>query len=456
MNAKRRRVRYAFVGVIILFILACSLPSNPTTSPESKRDFPPTTRAPDTITATQLLLDQNTISPTPTPLDLGPIVNFGAGGTPTEIKVTLTPQLPDFDPIVNFASGGGDAPCLYVPDKSLPAVEGSTAFDQYFLPRTGILCIWGAPFDTRLQVSMISPSGRVTLGGSVQVQSSDSKVIWLDQNLPTSSSLSANLGSTTAIYLSLWWPGQVESGDWRVSVRWDGGAIAGKFFAKTRNNPEVSVIDNRSRGQILPGRCLSTSNGENLRFVGENFPANRTVYVLVYSEAGASASSSLISKQAIQTDDRGAFVGEFNQSLGLGKYFLVGFVDPNIKVAASGGQVNYEAVADAIDCLVIANPAPLPPISAVSSCPGAPPQRIKVNQRGYVCTREDAVKLRGAPKRSGGEIMQLAPGARFTVIGGPSCADNWSWWNVRLDNGTLGWISEGGDQTDPYFICPLN
>jgi hypothetical protein len=63
--------------------------------------------------------------------------------------------------------------------------------------------------------------------------------------------------------------------------------------------------------------------------------------------------------------------------------------------------------------------------------------------------------LRSAPKRSGSEMMQLSPGASFVVIGGPSCADNWSWWNVRLDNGTTGWISEGGDQTDPYFICPL-
>jgi hypothetical protein len=295
---------------------------------------------------------------------------------------------------------------------------------------------------------MTSPSGRVTLGGSVQVQSSDSKVIWLDQNLPTSSSLSANLGSTTAIYLSLWWPGQVESGDWRVSVRWDGGAIAGKFFAKTKGRPELSVIDGRSRNQILPGRCLSISNGENARFVGEGFPANRTAYVLVYSESG------LISKQAVQTDGGGAFIGEFNQSLGLGKYFLVSFVDPNIKVATSGGQVNYEAVADAIDCLIISNPTSPLPTLVTSSCPGAPAQRMIVNQRGYVCTKEDAVKLRSAPKRSGGEIMQLGPGTQFTIIGGPSCSDNWSWWNVRLDNGTTGWVSEGGDQTDPYFICP--
>jgi hypothetical protein len=48
----------------------------------------------------------------------------------------------------------------------------------------------------------------------------------------------------------------------------------------------------------------------------------------------------------------------------------------------------------------------------------------------------------------------LEPGTQFTIIGGPSCSDNWSWWNIRLDDGTTGWVSEGGDEIDPYFICP--
>lgn len=95
------------------------------------------------------------------------------------------------------------------------------------------------------------------------------------------------------------------------------------------------------------------------------------------------------------------------------------------------------------------------PDNSTSSCPGAPPQRMTVNQRGYVCTRSDAVRVRVSPARSANTLVQIQPGAQFTVIGGPSCSDNWSWWNIRLDDGTIGWVSEGGDEIDPYFICPV-
>jgi hypothetical protein len=97
----------------------------------------------------------------------------------------------------------------------------------------------------------------------------------------------------------------------------------------------------------------------------------------------------------------------------------------------------------------------LAPDPSASSCPGVPPQRMTVNQRGYVCTKSDPVRLRVSPARSANTLVQIEPGTQFTVIGGPSCSDNWSWWNVQLNNGTTGWVSEGGDEIDPYFICPL-
>jgi uncharacterized protein YgiM (DUF1202 family) len=79
-----------------------------------------------------------------------------------------------------------------------------------------------------------------------------------------------------------------------------------------------------------------------------------------------------------------------------------------------------------------------------------------VNQRGYVCTQTDSVRLRNSPQKSSNTTAQLQKGTQFTVIGGPSCADNWSWWQVKTDNGLNGWVAEGGDEVDPYFICPSN
>jgi hypothetical protein len=90
------------------------------------------------------------------------------------------------------------------------------------------------------------------------------------------------------------------------------------------------------------------------------------------------------------------------------------------------------------------------------SCPGAPPQRLQVGGRGQVCTRTDNVRLRIEPGSTSNIVASLPTGTVFTVIGGPECAgDNWSWWQIRTIDGLTGWIAEGGDETDRYFLCPL-
>jgi hypothetical protein len=42
----------------------------------------------------------------------------------------------------------------------------------------------------------------------------------------------------------------------------------------------------------------------------------------------------------------------------------------------------------------------------------------------------------------------------ITIVGGPTCADEWSWWEVRIESGAAGWVAEGGDEVDPYYVCP--
>jgi uncharacterized protein YgiM (DUF1202 family) len=88
------------------------------------------------------------------------------------------------------------------------------------------------------------------------------------------------------------------------------------------------------------------------------------------------------------------------------------------------------------------------------ACPGAPSQRLKVNDMAYVCTASDTVKLREGPGKNYSVLRSLVPGADIKVIGGPKCADNWSWWQVETESGYEGWISEGGDNVDKYFLCP--
>jgi len=93
--------------------------------------------------------------------------------------------------------------------------------------------------------------------------------------------------------------------------------------------------------------------------------------------------------------------------------------------------------------------------SLTSSCPNAPAQRMQLNMRGYVCTKIGDVRLWDPPYRGAGEVAGLQSGEKFTVIGGAFCADDWSWWQIRTDHGLVGWIPEGGNNVDPYFICPM-
>ncbi len=95
-----------------------------------------------------------------------------------------------------------------------------------------------------------------------------------------------------------------------------------------------------------------------------------------------------------------------------------------------------------------------PVVSSSSSCPGAPTQRVVVGDKAYVCTQRDRLIVRKGPGKSEPEITRIVTGTNFVIVKGPICADSWSWWRIRTNDGVVGWVSEGGDSTDTYFFCP--
>lgn len=98
---------------------------------------------------------------------------------------------------------------------------------------------------------------------------------------------------------------------------------------------------------------------------------------------------------------------------------------------------------------------PLLTPTPIANCPFSPPQRLKVGEQGSVCTKSDPVIFRSEPGKGQPSIKSLPTGTTFTVIAGPECAgNNWSWWQVKLNDGKTGWLAEGGDYQDSYFLCP--
>lgn len=96
-----------------------------------------------------------------------------------------------------------------------------------------------------------------------------------------------------------------------------------------------------------------------------------------------------------------------------------------------------------------------PTPTAIAKCPSAPRQRLEVGKFAMICTKLDQVRLRVEPGIIGKFLQGIYPDVTVKVIGGPKCANNWSWWQVELKDGVKGWLAEGGDEIDPYFLCPV-
>ena len=83
-------------------------------------------------------------------------------------------------------------------------------------------------------------------------------------------------------------------------------------------------------------------------------------------------------------------------------------------------------------------------------------QRLKVGDQAFVCTKFDRLNVRNNPNLSASIISTIYPQTLFTIIDGPVYADNAIWWRIRISDGIIGWVKEGGDEVDPYFICPID
>jgi len=417
----------------------------------------------------------------------------------TDVSPTNTPlpPLPDFpSDILFFGYGGGslDLYCAIFP--TLPAITGRTTYPiaptefrsytgvgpDFDYPRHAELCLDGAPQDTRIELKLISPSQAVTLRTAFIIDSkskpgellvswveypadwaNDTGNIFIDSFAGLSHDSNGNPTGSTFVSLQIWWAGALESGTWKIEASWPGQTVTGDFAANTHRLHEVSLGDPDFNSRIIPVinsadpyTCRPAMYVQPFYAVVEGFAPNVPVYILVYDATPAASwgyQTALVYKTALYADAQGAGRVDLATTFQPGTmYLMFATADPAVQLTVNtdneNSVFNYAAIANAMDCFII-------PSQTISSCPGAPPQRMVVNQRGSVCTKSEPVRMRTLPARSADTLIEVSSGTQFTVIGGPSCSDDWSWWNVRLEDGTTGWLAEGGDEVDPYFICPL-
>jgi len=105
------------------------------------------------------------------------------------------------------------------------------------------------------------------------------------------------------------------------------------------------------------------------------------------------------------------------------------------------------------DPVVVDGPADVqaPP----QTCGSAPAPRLTIGEGAQV-TFTTGVPLNVRTAAAGDLIMQIAEGTIVEVVGGPTCADEYLWWQIQFESGgaTVGGWSAEGDNSN-YYLEPV-
>ena len=142
----------------------------------------------------------------------------------------------------------------------------------------------------------------------------------------------------------------------------------------------------------------------------------------------------------------------------------------NVSASATGapGAVPTQGIAPTLTPFPTNTLSPAQPTSPTTSaatntptakptwmpCAGSKYSRLYVGDIAYVSFDPPLPnRVRSQPSKTGTYLGMLQPGERMDIIGGPECADQAIWWQVRsLASGLTGWTAEG-DSKD-YWLVP--
>lgn len=115
----------------------------------------------------------------------------------------------------------------------------------------------------------------------------------------------------------------------------------------------------------------------------------------------------------------------------------------------------FYAIALIVALAVIAPLAGTQPAAAQTTCGTAPAPRLSAGQSARVTVSDGTGNnLRAAASAAEtSTVLGVMPdGEIVSVIGGPQCADNFWWWQIRRWDGQTGWTAEG--VTGDYWLEP--
>lgn len=375
--------------------------------------------------------------------------------------------IPDFDEILTYAGGGaGPVQCdSYPPEPGGILVEPPEGDDQ------AVLCVYLAGIQSAAPI-------RIFLENSDTNSYRETSDLILDRGLNSVHwSTFVDEGTiegwtqegNVRIALSIAWPATLDPGTWIITALQAGRTLAsGEFqYSRPQGSSYVQVLNDDSPWELTPGNYFDSAQSlhlpedRGLSVYGDGYPPDVPVYIVLYQQEDVQYS--LVQAWAMVANNLGGIYGEIEAPLEAGgRYILYGLTDPDTDLTdlATPDCTDQSSLSPGFACdlfdVVPTIVSSVPYSTQVPlACPGAPPSYIIPGQFASVCTQSDAVNLRDSPSRSAAIERQLDPGTIIEVVSGPECADNWSWWFVTLDDGESGWLAEGGDNIDPYFMCPL-
>lgn len=96
---------------------------------------------------------------------------------------------------------------------------------------------------------------------------------------------------------------------------------------------------------------------------------------------------------------------------------------------------------------------PITPTPAPMACPGALASRLSVSARVRVAYTDGTnMRIRDRAGFSQTTLYSVPEGTLLTILSGPKCADNSTWWQIRTDGGLEGWMAEY--QGSVYLLEP--